>query len=233
MLRVALTDSMGSPVKAARYSGWIEHWVPDVEIHLLSYGRDNLAELEKCSGLVLSGGGDIDPLLYGRPDVLPMVSEVDQKRDAFELQVIETALRRSIPVLGICRGTQLFNVFHGGTLVPDIEAAGHPSHRGDKSDRRHGVEIVPGSSLQSACGVASGEVNSSHHQAIERVGHGLRVAARSMDGIIEAVEWEDAHSQVPVQLVQWHPERMEDMENPLTKNLIRHFTSTIQHMITT
>ncbi len=233
MLHVALTDSMGSPVKAARYSGWIEHWVPDVEIHLLSYGRDNLAELEQCSGLVLSGGGDIDPLLYNRPDELPRVSEVDKRRDAFELRVIETALRGSIPVLGICRGTQLFNVFQGGTLVPDIEAAGHPSHRGDEGDRRHGVEIVPGSTLHAACGVASGEVNSSHHQAIERVGRGLRVAARSMDGIIEAVEWEDARSQVPVQLVQWHPERMDDTENPLTKKLILHFISTIQRMITT
>ena len=233
MLRVALTDSMGSPVKALRYSGWIEHWIPDVEIHLLSYGRDNLADLEQCGGLVLSGGGDIDPLLYNRSDVLSMVSEVDKKRDAFESRVIEAALRRSIPVLGICRGMQLFNVFQGGTLVPDIEAAGHPSHRGDKGDRRHGVEIVPGSSLHTACGVASGEVNSSHHQAIERVGHGLRVAARSIDGVIEAVEWEDAPSHAPVQLVQWHPERMDDMENPLAKKLILYFTSTSQHMITT
>ena len=233
MPRVGLTDSMGSPVKAARYRGWIEHWIPGVEIQMLSYGRDNLAEVEQCSGLVLSGGGDIDPLLYGRPDVLPMVSEVDQRRDAFELRVIETALRRSIPVLGICRGMQLFNIFHGGALVPDIEAAGHPSHRGDEGDRRHGVEIVPGSFLHVACGVTSGEVNSSHHQAIERVGHGLRVAARSIDGVIEAVEWEDARAHAPVQLVQWHPERMEDMENPLTKKLILHFASTIQHMITT
>jgi len=233
MLHVGLTDSMGSPVKAARYSGWIEHWLPDAKIHVLSYGRDNLAELEQCSGLVLSGGGDIDPLLYDRPDVLPMVSEVDRKRDAFELRVIETALRRSIPVLGICRGTQLFNVFHGGSLVPDIEAAGHPSHRGDKGDRRHGVNIVSGSALHAACGTTSGDVNSSHHQAIERVGHGLCVAARSIDGVIEAVEWDDAQSHAPALLVQWHPERMDDMENPLAKKLILHFTSTIQHMITT
>jgi putative glutamine amidotransferase len=233
MVRVALTDSMGSPVKGARYREWIAHWIPDVEIHLLSYVRDNLAELECCSGLVLSGGGDIDPLLYNRPDVVPMVSEVDKKRDAFELRVIETALRRSMPVLGICRGMQLFNVFHGGALVPDIEAAGYGSHRGDKGDRRHGVDIVSGSTLQTVCGVASGEVNSAHHQAIERVGHGLRVVARSTDGIIEAVEWEEGRLHAPVQLVQWHPERMDDMENPLTRNLILHFTSTIQHMITT
>jgi len=233
MLHVALTDSMGSPVKAARYSGWIADWIPDVEIHLLSYVRDNLGELARCSGLVLSGGGDIDPLLYDRPDVLPLVSEVDKKRDAFELRVIEIALRRSIPVLGICRGTQLFNVFHGGTLVPDIEAAGHQSHRGDSGDRRHGVDIIPGSALHAACGTVSGEVNSAHHQAIERVGRGLRVAARSHDGVIEAVEWEDARLHSPVQLVQWHPERMDDRENPLTKDLILHFASTIQHMITT
>jgi putative glutamine amidotransferase len=227
MLRVALTDSMGSPAKAARYKEWIEHGIPGVDVCLLSYRRDNLADLERCAGLVLSGGGDIDPQLYGRPDVSAFVSEVDRERDAFELRVIETALARRMPILGICRGTQLFNVFHGGTLLPDIEQAGFPGHRGDKGDRRHRVDILPGSSLSTICGVTSGEVNSSHHQAIDLVGDGLRVASRAADGIIEAVEWADPQSRAPVQLVQWHPERMDDRKNPLAKNLILHFTSII------
>jgi putative glutamine amidotransferase len=175
----------------------------------------------------------VDPLLYHRADILSRVSEVDRKRDAFELRVIETALRLGLPVLGICRGTQLFNVFHGGSLLPDIEAAGHPSHRGDNGDRRHGIDFIAGSVLGATCGVASGDANSSHHQSIDSLGCGLRVAARSTDGIIEAVEWEDPASHPPAQLVQWHPERMDDINNPLTQSLIRHFTSTLQRMFTT
>lgn len=229
MLHVALTDSMGSPVKAAHYRAWIERWIPGVEIHLLSYLRDNLAELEQCSGLVLSGGGDVNPVLYNRPDAVQTASEVDEKRDTFEFSVIDAALRRRMPVLGICRGTQLFNVYHGGSLMPDIEMAGYPSHRAGTSDRRHGVEIVSGTSLHATSGVVSGEVNSAHHQAIDRIGGGLRIAARSTDGIIEAIEWDNAGSRAPVQLVQWHPERMDDVESSLAKALILHFTSTIQH----
>ncbi len=233
MVKIALTDPMGSPAKAARYPAWILRWIPGAEVQMLSYHRDNLADLEVCDGLVLSGGGDVDPLLYNRPDVVHMVSEVDPQRDAFELKVIETALRRQMPVLGICRGTQLFNVVHGGTLMPDIEAAGHPSHRGDGGDRRHRVEFLSGSRLGEICGVQSGEVNSAHHQAIERVGRGLRVAARSADGITEAIEWEDPGAGMPVHLVQWHPERMDDNDNPLTQSLILHFASTIQRFTTT
>jgi putative glutamine amidotransferase len=233
MVKIALTDPMGSPAKAVRYPAWILRWIPDAEVRMLSYRRDNLADLERCDGLVLSGGGDIDPLLYNRPDVLHMVSEVDTQRDAFELKVIETALRRQLPVLGICRGTQLFNVVHGGTLMPDIEASGHPSHRADGGDRRHVVEFLAGSRLGEICGVQAGEVNSAHHQAIDRVGGGLRVAARSADGITEAIEWEDPRAGMPVHLVQWHPERMDDTDNPLTQSLILHFASTIQRFTTT
>jgi putative glutamine amidotransferase len=232
MLHVALTDAMGSAVKKARYTAWIEHWIPEVEIHMLSYTRNNFAEVGQCAGLVLSGGGDVDPLLYHRPDAVLIAREVDKKRDAFEMRVIESALRRRMPVFGICRGTQLFNVFHGGSLLPDIEAAGYQSHRGDGGDRRHGIDIVPGSSLHALCGVVSGGVNSSHHQAIERVGHGMRVVARSPEGVIEAVEWEDPQAHAFARLVQWHPERMDDSENPLMYALIQNFTAAIQHFIT-
>jgi putative glutamine amidotransferase len=231
-IHVALTDFMGSAAKAIRYNRWIERWIPGVQIHLLSYLRDNGAELEQCHGVVLSGGGDVDPRLYGRPDALPMALEVDQKRDSFEMRIIEAALGRKMPLLAICRGTQLFNVFCGGSLIPDIESTGHPSHRSNPEDRRHSVSVVPGTALHATSGLLSGEVNSSHHQAIDRPGRGLRVAARSSDGIIEAVEWEEVDSQAPVQLVQWHPERMDDSENPLTQALILHFASSIQQKIT-
>jgi len=232
MVHVALTDPMCSPAKAVRYAAWIEKWISGVEVHHLSYMRDNLAELEQCAGVVLSGGGDVNPALYHRADAVPIASEIDEKRDTFEFRVIESALRRQIPVLGICRGTQLFNVFHGGTLLPDIETAGHPSHRGDQGDRRHGINVVPGTALHATCGTTAGEVNSAHHQAVATVGRGLRIAARSTDGIVEALEWEQANARAPVLLVQWHPERMDDTENALTRTLILHFASAIQQQIT-
>jgi putative glutamine amidotransferase len=227
MVNVALTDPMCSPAKSVRYRAWIERWIPGVEVRVLSYMRDNLADLDACAGLVLSGGGDVNPMLYDRPDAVPMASEIDERRDAFEFRVIEAAVRREIPVLGICRGTQLFNVFHGGSLLPDIVTAGFPSHSGENGDRRHGVALTPGTHLHSLCGVDGGEVNSAHHQAIDRVGRGLRVAARSTDGVIEAIEWDSTRA--PVVLVQWHPERMDDSENSLTTSLILHFASSIQH----
>jgi putative glutamine amidotransferase len=231
-IHVALTDFMGSAAKAIMYNRWIERWIPGVQIHVVSYLQENMAELGQCQGVVLSGGGDVDPRLYGMPDALPMASEVDQKRDSFEMRVIEYALGRKMPLFAICRGTQLFNVFCGGSLIPDIESTGRPSHRSAQVDRRHGIVVVPGTAVHAISGLLSGEVNSSHHQAVDRPGRGLRVAARSSDGIIEAVEWEEADSRVPVQLVQWHPERMDDSENPLTKSLILHFASSIQQQIT-
>ena len=232
MVHVALTDPMCSPAKSVRYRAWIERWIPGVEVHMLSYMRDNLAEVEQCAGLVLSGGGDVNPMLYDRSDAVAMASEIDKKRDAFEFRVIESALRRKMPVLGICRGTQLFNVFHGGSLIPDIVTAGYPSHSGEKGDRRHGVVLTAGTRLHATCGVASGEVNSAHHQAIDRIGNGLCVAARSSDGIVEAIEWAEPDSHAPVQLVQWHPERMDDSENTLTQSLVLYFASSIQQQIT-
>jgi putative glutamine amidotransferase len=232
-IHVALTDCMGSAAKAVLYNRWIEQWIPDVRIHVLSYVQGNMAELDQCHGLVLSGGVDVDPRLYGVPDVLSMATEIDQQRDSFEMRAIDAALRRKMALFAICRGMQIFNVFCGGTLMLDIESAGHPSHsRSAEGDRRHGIEVVPGTALHATSGLLSGEANSAHHQAIDRLGRGLRVAARSSDGIIEAIEWEEADSHSPVQLVQWHPERMDDSENPLTKALILHFASSIQHQIT-
>ncbi len=131
-----------------------------------------------------------------------------------------------MPVLGICRGMQLTNVAFGGTLIPDIEEAGYAEHRSSVPGAicTHGIVVTPGSSL-AELGGADG-VNSSHHQAVLQPGAGLKVIARSPDGIIEAMEPDEPSPFLL--LVQWHPERMEDRSSPLAGGVLRMFLHAVQ-----
>jgi len=158
--------------------------------------------------LVLVGGGDVDPALYGQsPD--PATAAVDPERDAHELALLRGALDADLPVLAICRGMQLLNVDLGGTLfqhVPDV--VGHESHqpaRGCFAD----VEVTtePGSLVAKLVGETS-TVRCSHHQAVDRIGESLVVTAKSGDGLIEALELPGARFVVGV---QWHPEEEGDV----------------------
>lgn len=147
----------------------------------------------RFDGLLLTGGGDVAPERYGAVR-LPS-DEVDEARDAEELALIEAFLARRRPIFGICRGIQLLNVAFGGTLYQQVE-----NHAGNA---RHDVRAAAGSRVEALCG-GSFAVNSWHHQAVREAAQGLRVTARSDDGVIEAVE----HEILPVLAVQWHPERM-------------------------
>jgi putative glutamine amidotransferase len=132
-------------------------------------------------------------------------------------------------VLGICRGAQLYNVAMGGTLIPDLETAGYASHKnGDAAEGSHGVTLEPGSLLHTTVGCTSGQVNTYHHQAADKVGRGLRVAARSDDGVIEALEWEQPEGRPFLLLVQWHPERLSDVHSPFAKILMERFGTEIK-----
>ena len=231
---IGITDTIVNAVALERYRSWVTRWIPEAEVQILSYTLDNAASISQIDGMVMTGGGDVDPRLYGRPDALSITHEVDEKRDAFELQLIDTALKRGMPILAICRGMQLFNVSRGGSLHPDVEQAGFPSHRKTEAgDRRHGVEVVPDSRLAAIVGRTQGDVNSAHHQAVDRVGKDLRVAARSREGVVESLEWIDASHSSDVVLVQWHPERMPDAENPFAQNIIRTFAHYTTRFITT
>lgn len=164
--------------------------------------------LAEASGLVLSGGGDVSPALYGEEahDSLVGVSEA---RDALEGVVLELADARQLPVLAICRGMQMLNVARGGSLVQDIPtmvegALGH-SVEEPRGGAAHEVEVAPGTRLRTIAGAARIGVNSRHHQAIARLGAGLGVTARAADGVIEGVE---APGERFVVGVQWHPEDM-------------------------
>jgi len=159
-------------------------------------------------GLVLVGGGDIDPARYGQAPH-PETSGVNAPRDESELALLEAALGAGLPVLAICRGMQLLDVHLGGTLVQHVpDVVGHDGHRpaqGCFADVE--VTVEPASLLGKILG-SSASVRCSHHQAVDRLGEGLVVTARAPDGLAEAVELPDGPFVVGV---QWHPEESADL----------------------
>jgi putative glutamine amidotransferase len=157
------------------------------------------------SGLLLMGGADVDPARYGEQPG-PETEEPDRPRDEGECVLIHAALDRDLPLLGICRGLQILNVALGGSLVQHLDStARHRRKTDDPGLPAHPVRIVPATALAGIAGESlTWEVNSRHHQAIARLGAGLRIAARDpQDETIEAVERPDSRFCLAV---QWHPE---------------------------
>jgi putative glutamine amidotransferase len=165
--------------------------------------------LDAVDGLVFSGGADLDPSLYGQ-EAHPETFGVGKERDRAELALLEGALARDLPVLAICRGSQVLNVARGGDLVQHLpEVVGDEKHKhtpGAFSD--HDVTLEEGTRLATILGDRA-PVKSHHHQGLGRVGEGLRVAAHAEDGTIEAVE--DPSRRFALGVL-WHPEAGEDMK---------------------
>ena len=152
--------------------------------------------VDRCDGLVLLGGGDVDPSSYGQ-ERGPVLYGTDPFIDAFEMVAVRRAITRDIPVLAICRGHQVLNVALGGTLVQHLDTT--PEHR----DVMHAVSLEEGSLAALAMGASEPLVHCFHHQAVDVPGVGLRVTGRFADGTIESVQLEGARW---VLGVQWHPE---------------------------
>ena len=166
--------------------------------------------LDRLDGLLLVGGDDVDPRLYGQAPG-PHSGDIDPRRDQFELRMLRGAITRELPVLAICRGMQLLNVAQGGSLIPHLaagEGESHGMHVYPRNTRVHDVHTESGSTVRDCYG-ASTRVNSFHHQAVDVLGSGLAVTGRSPDGVVETIELV-GHDVVGV---QWHPEVF--LEDPI------------------
>jgi len=159
-------------------------------------------------GLLLSGGGDIASRAYGE-EPHPQLLCVDPGRDACEIALALAALQRGMPILGICRGIQLLNVARGGTLIQDIpsQVSGAIQHQATTRGpvASHAISLATGSVLSAIVDAETLDVNSAHHQALGRLGTGLRVTAQAADGVIEGIECTDGY---PLLGVQFHPEEL-------------------------
>jgi putative glutamine amidotransferase len=168
-----------------------------------------LETLSLCDGIILSGGEDVDPQFYGQDPHIHLGPTLPD-RDLVEIEIVKYAIRNNIPILAICRGTQILNVALGGTLIQDIPSQlQEPIQHSQTVERRrdtHWVKVSEDSKLFHILGSDKIRVNSLHHQALDKVSNDLRVVAMSSDGIVEAVEY--MHSSTFTIGVQWHPESM-------------------------
>jgi putative glutamine amidotransferase len=170
--------------------------------------------IDTLNGLLVTGGGDLEPATYGQA---PLSGNTETNaRDAFELTLLEKAISRKWPVLGICRGHQALNVALGGTLYQDLTCIPFKTlpHADPQQTGRifHDVTIDSDSKLFAVIGAESIQTNSSHHQTIDRLGRGLKAVAFAPDGVIEAIE----HTASEFVLgVQWHPEGIFESEHSL------------------
>jgi len=206
-MRVLLVHSDERPFERERFgAAWVaaggarEELVPVTP----STQREVLGALEEVAGILTTGGPDVDPARYGAAP--HPTTEPDPQRDLLDWQLLQRALAQQLPVLAVCYGCQLLNVFFGGSLVQHLPDAGKLGHRisEPKDAIAHEVELEPSSRLLAGLPRRFG-VNSRHHQALDRVGDGLRVVARAPDGVVEAVE---AVGHRFVLGVQWHPENL-------------------------
>lgn len=190
---------------------------------LLAEARPGLT-ISACRGLLLTGGSDVDPALYGETAARE-TDPPDHVRDSSEGALIDEALSRDLPLLAICRGMQILNVHLGGSLVQHLPTAAHHVRRTpDRGLPAHQVAIEPGTMLAGIAQRETWDVNSRHHQAVARLGRDLRISARDPeDGTVEAIELPGRRY---VMAVQWHPEN-QAVEDPEQRKLFESFAAAL------
>jgi len=205
-----------------KYEKWLDYF--GIQYDSLEYSVP-VEDISDYSGLILTGGIDIYPELYNDWEDAKDAGTYIPERDGFELNLIKKALAIRLPVLGICRGCQLLNVYFRGNLIYDL-----PSIRGvnhgrleDGSIRFHDVSIYSDTLLSEILKINEGIVTSTHHQAVDRLGEGLKVSAKSKDGVVEAIEYAEKQEKNFLLGVQWHPEQFEDYSSPFSENVILKF----------
>lgn len=206
-------------VRAVERAGGVPLLLPPLDLP-----ESRSAALAALDGLLLTGGGDLDPRYYGQ-EALPQCHAPEQERDEIELAFTQEALAGAMPILGVCRGMQLLNVARGGTLIQDLatqrpDAARHDQLDHPRTYRAHGVALNPRSRLSEILGASNTMVNSLHHQAVDQVGADIEIVAWSEDGVAEAME---LRGRPFVLAVQYHPEELVADGDEASARLFRAF----------
>jgi putative glutamine amidotransferase len=227
-----ITIALSYGDKNSSYGKWIKSQDSCINIiNLYKFKVDSIEHvLEKCDGLLLTGGADVSPCLYNQSkDTCRCYMHL--RRDSIELRAIHKAIKTKIPILGICRGEQILNVALGGSLIVDI-----PSDIGKDITHRktgtyncfHTVKLDTSSILGKLSGTKQIRTNSRHHQAINRISSDLKAIAYSEDGIIEAIQWKVPENKAFLLGLQWHPEQL-GTKDSLSTNILKHFISEINN----
>lgn len=231
-MRIAVTDN-GNEGKRKLYLDWLKFLNPMAETVILSHTNNNADDVKNFDGLLLTGGEDVNPQ---KSKAMPahLVGKPNLQRDDFEFALLDRALKNNMPILGICRGLQVANVYLGGTLYADLQSAGFRTHEttDKRMEHRHSIQVIKNSLLQEITRSDSGKINSYHHQAVKTVAEELMISSYSDDNVIESLEWKRKSGRSFMLLVQWHPERMKDRENPFTYNVGKRFFDEVLNTIT-
>lgn len=229
---VAISKGKGGESYEA-YSQWIHKLDSNVKvIDLYHLPKDSvLPNLKRCDGIIFSGGPDINPLYYTSSYDTSKCGFIDSFRDSLEFLALDYAVKNKMPILGVCRGLQLINVYQKGSLFIDLPSQ-YPSntkHRCQQKDNcYHPIYNSQNNFLFQISGTTKGFVNSNHHQGIEILGDELEALAYSPDHLTEAIGWKD-HELHPFMIaVQWHPERLSN-RNPYSTALGREFLKSLDY----
>ena len=220
-LKIAI--SKASP----NYVNWLKRADPQIEtidLYILPIASA-VRQLCQCSGLVLTGGEDVYPGRYGKEYDTLRCTDMNPHRDSLEMALIEKALALKMPIIGICRGHQILNVYFGGTLVVDIpkDVKSSVIHQcDDYLHCFHAVRVRGRTLLANITRCDSAQVTTNHHQAVDRLSPLLSANAFSEDGLVEGLEWKNPGGKSFLLSVQWHPERM-DASNPLSGRVLKEF----------
>ncbi|CAN5491000.1 hypothetical protein BH11BAC3_BH11BAC3_17100 [soil metagenome] len=233
-LKIGLTFT-GTTEKHNNYVNWIKG-NDNIEITTLSTTENNLDAIAKMDGIVMSGGVDMHPKIYGSSmtNYPNAPEEFNEARDEFEVSVFDLSQQYNKPLLSICRGMQLVNAIQGGTIIQDLGLEGNHIHRIETTDKQHPINIVPDSLLYEIIGDTTSIANSAHHQAVLTPGKNLIISARSPEGVIEGMEWEDKTGKPFFLAIQWHPERMYKLEIqdlPTSTNIRKRFITEVKNSI--
>ena len=223
MIRIGISDCE----KYDKYADWIRKDERVKSIVRLGYKDQAVEMLDDCDGLLLTGGEDVHPKFYHKPELLHLCNpdDMNEQRDEYELRLIERWKSISIPIFGICRGMQIFNVAMGGTMKADLayEAYFNHSKYGPGKDREHKLKLDSSSYFSKLVESVKGNVNSAHHQAVDKIAAELVCCAQSPDMVCEALEWKHPEAHPFLLMVQWHPERMVLQESVFASGLRKIF----------